>query len=119
MKNDASNLTTRMTTGVERVFRPTPDSNIFQEVLLIFLHYMDSEGNKVRSVLQKQDVTGKLYRVIGPGEEHLRSMNGEVEYEFPHDGVVRRMVALGMTYQDMFYGRGMAPQNPGKWEVYK
>ena len=91
-----------MTTGVERVFRPTPDAGVYQEVLLHFIHFLDGEGNKVSSKLQQQ-IPGQLYRVVQEGENY-RSQYGEVEYTFP-TGETKRMVALGMNYEDMRYGR--------------
>lgn len=91
-----------MTTGIERVFRPTQDAGVYREVFLHFIHFLDAEGVITRSKLEKQ-MPGKLYRVIQPGEEY-RSLHGEVEYEFP-DGVTRRMVALAVDYNDLRYGR--------------
>lgn len=90
-----------MTTGIERVFRATREEGVYQEVLLHFIHFLDSEGNKTRSKLN-QSIQGDMYRIIKDGES-FRSLHGEVEYEFP-DGVKRRMVALSMTHDDTRYG---------------
>ena len=101
MANNISPEFKRMTTGVERVFRATHEQGVYQEVMLHFIHFMDENGNKVRSKLEKQ-IPGPLYRVVKPGE-NFRSLHGEVEYEFP-DGVTRRLIALPMTHDDMRYG---------------
>lgn len=91
----------RMTTGIERVFRATHEPGVYQEIMLHFIHFLDENGAKVRSKLEKQ-LPGALYRVINPGE-NFRSLHGEVEYTFP-DGVARRLVALPMNHDDMRYG---------------
>jgi hypothetical protein len=93
--------TQRMTTGIERVFRQTPDPGIYQEVFLHFIHFLDSEGNTTRSKLDKQ-IVGKLWRVIREGET-FGTQYGSVDYEFP-DGVTRRLVGLGTTFEDLTYG---------------
>lgn len=92
----------RMTTGVERVFRQTPDAGVYQEIMLHFIHFLDEDGNKTRSKLQQQ-IPGALFRVIQQGENY-RSIHGEIEYKFPN-GETKRMVALSMTYADTRYGR--------------
>lgn len=97
----------RMTTGIERVFAPTREPGVYQEIYQHFIHFLDSDGNKVRSKLEKQ-IPGQIYRVINEGE-NFRSLHGEVEYEFP-DGVTRRLVALAMNHDDMRYG--LRPNKP-------
>ncbi len=95
----------KMTTGIERVFRATHEHGIFQEVLLHFIHFMDAEGNKVRSKLDKQ-VPGQLYQIMKEGEPG-RSRHGEVEYEFP-DGTTHRLCALAGGWADLRYGRSIS-----------
>ena len=93
----------RMTTGVERIFVPTPDDGIYQEVFMHFLHFLNPEtGEKIRSKLEKQ-IPGKLYRVLRDNEGHYRSAHGVEEYEFS-DGVKRRLVGLGVEFEDLGLG---------------
>jgi len=96
----------RMTTGIERVFRPLPDG-LYREVLLHWVHYLNESGEKTSSKLQKQ-IEGQLYIAMNedPSKKQYRSIHGEVEYTFP-DGTTRRLVAVGMDYGDLQYGRGV------------
>lgn len=81
----------RMTTGIERAFRRTPDG-YYREVFLHFIHFTDPKGYK-SSKLDKM-IPGKLWKVARPDE---RSMYGECEYVFPdsEDGKPTRLVCLG------------------------
>ena len=94
----------RMTTGIERVFRPMPDG-LYREILLHWIHYLDSDGNKTSSKMHKQ-IEGPLYRAMRPDEINRKSIHGDIEYSFP-DGTVSRLVAVGMEYGDEVYGRGV------------
>lgn len=94
------NAPTRMTTGVERVFRATFDG-LFREVYLHWIHFLDDNGNIVRTKLDKS-VKGRLYKVA---TENEHSMYGEVEYKFPDDEKPVRLIALGMDREDQRYGR--------------
>lgn len=90
----------RMTTGVERVFRPTFDG-LYREVLLHWIHFLNDEGQVVQSKLDKS-VKGRLYK-IARGDE--RSQYGEIEYKFPDAEEPVRLVALGLDREDQRYGR--------------
>ena len=92
----------RMNTGVERVFRPTREPGVYQEVFLHFLHFLAEDGSLVRSKLEKQ-LPGKLYREQKENEKHLRSPHGQVEYTFPN-GETKVLLALSMTFNDTAYG---------------
>ena len=92
--------TKRMTTGVERVFRPTSDG-LYREVFLHWIHFMNENSEIVSSKLDKS-TKGKLYK-IAVGNE--RSMYGEVEYTFPNAEKSVRLIALGIDRQNDGYGR--------------
>lgn len=100
--------TQRMTSGIERIFVPTPDSNVFQEVFIHVVHFLDENSNIIRTKQQKR-INGKLYKALGPNESG-GSMSGTVDYTFP-DGTTKRLVGLGMTYEDLIYG---ARHDPSK-----
>jgi hypothetical protein len=89
-----------MTTGIEKVFRPTFDG-LYREVLLHFIHFLDENGNVVSSKLDKT-LLGKLYK-IAEGDE--RSQYGEAEYQFPEMDKPVRLVALATDRNDTRYGR--------------
>ena len=95
----------RMTTGVERVFRPMRDG-LFKEIYLHYIHFLDENGNKTSSKLQQQ-IEGKLYRIVQEHEKNLRSVHGEVEYQFPETDKPVRLIALDLNYSDTSYGRGI------------
>jgi len=92
--------TKRMTTGVERVFRPTRDG-LYREVYLHWIHFMNENSEIVSSKLDKS-IKGRLYK-IAKGDE--RSMYGEVEYKFPNSEEAVRLIALGIDRQNDGYGR--------------
>lgn len=92
--------TNRMTTGIERVFRPTFDG-LYREILLHFVHFIDEEGKTISSKLDKE-IPGRLFKIAVAGE---RSQYGEVEYQFPQDDAPVRLVALGIDRNDTRYGR--------------
>lgn len=85
---------TRMTTGVERIFRRvTPAGQtpvMYQEFMLHFIHFLDTDGTKLRTKLDKS-VAGMYYREAGPNEH---SLYGEYNYTFPEDGITRHIVAV-------------------------
>jgi len=90
----------RMTTGVERVFRATFDG-LYREIYLHWIHFLDSDGNIVRTKLDKS-VKGRLYKVADTNE---RSQYGEVFYQFPEADAPVRLISLGMDREDQRYGR--------------
>ncbi len=94
----------RMTTGIERVFRPMNDG-LYREIYLHYIHFLDENGNKTSSNLQKQ-IPGKLYRRVRENE-NVRSVHGEVEYQFPEEDKPVRLVALDIDYNDTRYGKGI------------
>lgn len=86
--------TPKMTTGVERVFRPVSPYGqqpvIYQEFMLYFIHRIDpSDGTKLSTKLDKS-VPGMYFREAGPNEH---SLYGEYTYTF-QDGVTRRIIAM-------------------------
>lgn len=93
----------RMTTGIERVFRPMRDG-LYREILLHWVHFIDENGIKTGSKLQKQ-IEGQLYRPLQEHEKR-RSIHGEVEYQLP-SGETVKLIAIGMDYNDETYGRGI------------
>jgi len=92
--------TRRMTTGIERVFRPIKDG-LYREIYLHWIHFLNESDEIVSSKLDKS-IKGKLYK-IAKGNE--RSMYGEVEYKFPHAEEPVRLIALGIDNQNDGYGR--------------
>lgn len=84
----------KMSTGIERVFRRvTPHGQtpvLYREFMLHFIHYLDTDGTKLKSKLDKT-VPGMYYREAGPNEH---SLYGEYTYTFPEDGVTRHIVAI-------------------------
>jgi hypothetical protein len=84
----------KMTTGMERIFRrvspPGVNPTVYQEFMLHFIHYMDTDGSKLRTKLDKT-IPGMYYREAGPNEH---SLYGEYTYTFPEDGVSRRIIAI-------------------------
>lgn len=84
----------RMTTGVERIFRRvTPHGQspvMYQEFMLHFIHYLDTDGTKLKTKLDKT-APGMYYREARP---HEHSNYGEYTYTFPEDGVTRRIIAV-------------------------
>lgn len=90
----------RMTTGVERVFRPTYDG-LFREIYLHWIHFLNENGDVVQSKLDKS-IKGRLYKIAKDNE---RSLYGEVEYKFPNAEESVRLVALGLDREDERYGR--------------
>lgn len=93
--------TGRMTTGIERVFRPMREQGFYREIYLHWIHFMNESGEVVSSKLDKS-IKGKLYR-IAKGNE--RSMYGEVEYKFPNAEEPVRLIALGIDPLNDSYGR--------------
>lgn len=93
MNNQSGIKIPKMTTGIERVFRkvspPGVQPEIYREFLLHFIHYMDVDGTKLSSKLDKS-IPGNYYREA-KNNEH--SMHGDYTYTFP-DGVTRRIVAI-------------------------
>lgn len=84
----------RMTTGIERVFRrvsqPGTVPEIYREYMLHFIHYLDTDGTKLSTKLDKS-IPGSYYREAKDGE---RARYGEeYTYTFP-DGVTRRIIAI-------------------------
>lgn len=92
--------TKRMTTGVERVFRPTFDG-LYREIYLHWIHFLNEQGEVVASKLDKS-IKGRLYKIAKDGE---RSQYGEAEYKFPNAEEPVRLVALGLDREDQRYGR--------------
>lgn len=80
----------KMNTTVERVFKRTPDG-FFLEVYLHFLNFLNEDGSLKSSKLDKEVVTGKLWRVARPGE---RSGYGEVDYLFPDQAKPTRLLCV-------------------------
>jgi len=79
-----------MNTTVERVFKRTPDG-FFLEVYLHFLNFLNEDGSLRSSKLDKEVVTGKLWRAARPGE---RSSYGEVDYLFPDQTKPTRLLCV-------------------------
>lgn len=84
-----------MGTSIERIFKPTSDPHVFQEIYLHFINFFNDGGQKISSKLDKQ-IPGKLYRLVGDKEER-HSIHGEVEYTFP-SGERRKLVALNIHH---------------------
>ena len=80
----------KMNTTVERVFKRTPDG-FFLEVYLHFLKFLNEDGSLRSSKLDKEVVTGKLWRAARPGE---RSSYGEVDYLFPDQTKPTRLLCV-------------------------
>lgn len=87
----------RMTSGIERVFRPIipyPDYHgpqLYREIYLHFIHFMDETTGQIISSKLDKNIPGKLYKVA-VGDE--RSLNGEIEYQFPNSDKPVRLIAL-------------------------
>lgn len=80
----------RMTTGLERVFKPVAGKEgIYREVMLHWIYFLDEYGDTLRMKLDKE-ILGGFYRAATGTE---RSLHGEFEYTFP-DGVKRRLVGV-------------------------
>lgn len=94
MANDLRLPIPKMNTGLERVFRRVTNVGqvpvIYREYMLHFIHYMDTDGSKLRSKLDKT-VPGYYYREAKAGEH---SNYGEYTYTFPEDGITRRIIAM-------------------------
>ena len=82
----------RMTTGIERFFRPVSLNEIiiFQEMYHHYIHFLDENGNITSSKLDKV-MPGKYYR---EAKEKEWTIHGLVEYTFP-DGKKRKLIGLG------------------------
>jgi len=101
--NELFKRSTRMTTGVERVFRPTPHGDgLYRELFLHWIHFLDPATSVIISSKLDKTIEGKLFKIAGAGE---RSPYGEVEYKFPNSEEPVRLVALGLDYNDERYGR--------------
>jgi len=86
----------RMTTGIERYFRPLriqgyAGPQIYKEVYMHYIHFLNEDGTVQRSKLDKT-TDGKFFKEAVNNTE--RSMWGEAEYTFP-DGNTKRLLALG------------------------
>lgn len=85
----------RMTTGLERVFRkvspPGQTPEVYREFMLHFIHYLDKDGTKLSSKLDKT-IPGGYYREAQPNEHS--AYGEEYTYTFPHDGVTRRIICI-------------------------
>lgn len=93
--------TGRMTTSVERVFRPLPNG-LYREILLKFINFLNSDGSIQSSKLDGQ-IEGGLYKPASNDTE--RSLYGELMYTFPGQDKPVRMLALGKDLADFRYGR--------------
>jgi len=87
-------LPRKMTTGLERVFRPLriqgyQGTTIYREVFMHYNHVLNEDGTVAKSKLDKM-IEGKFFKQAN-GDE--RSLYGECEYTFP-DGQTKRLVAL-------------------------
>lgn len=77
-----------MTTGIERIYRRTPDG-MYQEFYQHWVYFLYPDGSKT-SKLDKV-WKGKLYKVAGPRDI---GFNGVVSYEDPETGQTLRLVAV-------------------------
>jgi hypothetical protein len=69
----------RMTTGVERHFKPVGEG-LYREVVLYFIIFKDDEGNVISNKLDKT-IEGRLFKEVKPTD---RMTNQErVLYKFP------------------------------------
>jgi hypothetical protein len=80
----------KMNTTVERVFKRTPEG-LFVEVYLHFLNFLNEDGTLRSSKLDKEVVTGKVWRLARPGE---RSSYGEVDYLLPGQTKTTRLICV-------------------------
>lgn len=81
----------RMTTGIERFFRPVKFNEIviYQEMHHHYIHFLDNEGNITSTKLDKI-IPGKYFKEATQKEW---SLHGLVEYTFP-DGKKRKLIGL-------------------------
>lgn len=83
--------TQRMTTGIERVFRPLPNyPGLYREILLHWIYFLDPESGETTGMKLDKQMEGGLWKAAVGTE---RSLYGEFVYKFP-DGVERRLVAV-------------------------
>lgn len=79
-----------MNTTIERVFKRTPEG-FFRESYLHFLNFLNEDGSLRSSRLEKEIVTGRMWKVARPGE---RSSYGEVDYMFPGEIKATRLICI-------------------------
>ena len=79
----------RMTTGIERHFKPLGNS-IFREIVLHFIIFKDENGEVLSSKLDKT-IEGNLYKEAD--QRSLQTNQPKVKYKFP-DGTEKILVAL-------------------------
>lgn len=97
----------RMTTGIERAFRPLringySGPQIYREIYMHYIHFLNEDGTVQKSKLDKM-IEGKFFKEAINSKE--RSMWGEMEYTFP-DGQTKRLLALGTD----IHGQPVLPQ---------
>jgi len=85
---------TKMTTGIERFFKPMTYQEgryiIYQEMIHQYIHFLDANGMVTSSKLDKV-IPGEYYREATNLAEG--SMNGVIEYTFP-TGEKKRLIGL-------------------------
>ncbi len=79
----------RMTTCVDRVFRPI-GNGLFQEVYMHFIKFMNEDGTTKNMKLEKEELRG-IWREPKAGE---RSREGETTFVFPGDAKPRRLICI-------------------------
>ncbi|TXH11663.1 MAG: hypothetical protein E6R04_01035 [Spirochaetes bacterium] len=79
----------RMTTCVDRVFRPI-GNGLFQEVYMHFIKFVNEDGTTKNMKLSKEEFRG-IWREP-KGNEHSRE--GETTFAFPGDSAPRRLICI-------------------------
>jgi len=87
-------LLSKMSSGIERVFRPVRvngyvGNQLYQEVHMHYIHFLNEDGTVRKSKLDRME-NGKLW-MESTGQ---RSLYGECDYAFP-DGTTKRLILLG------------------------
>jgi hypothetical protein len=89
-----------MTSGVERVYRRASRTReIYREIYLHWIHWLDENGTIVSSKLDKE-TKGGLW-IPHPTQ---RSSQGEASYTFPGDENPTRLIALRGDWDSSRYG---------------
>lgn len=98
-----SNLrTNRMSTSIERVFRPLP-GGLYREITLKFINFLNDDGSIKSSKMDGAPIEGGLYKAATNDRD--RSTYGEVMYTFPGHDNPTRLLAIGKDFSDYRYGR--------------
>jgi hypothetical protein len=80
----------KMSTTIEKVFRMNREG-YYVEIHLHFLNFLNEDGSLRSSKIDREIVTGRIWKKAKPGE---RSLYGEEDYIFPNESKPTRLLCI-------------------------